>query len=260
MKLAYRQSGQGPSVLFIHGFCENKDLWRAFEKHLSAEYQTIAVDLPGFGESRDNEHYQSMEEMAREVEILLRELQIGRCVVIGHSLGGYVALALADLYPELINGLCLFHSTAYADSEEKKRTRDKTALFIEKNGLEPFLETFIPAVFYAGRKEELGSAMEAYLEMTRQTPVTTAVAVTKAMRDRPERSHVLIEAKYPVMFIAGKDDTAIPLESSREQFFLPSNGTVHLLARTAHMGMFERPEETLMIVENFLKLSQASSF
>jgi pimeloyl-ACP methyl ester carboxylesterase len=260
MKIAYRQCGQGPTVLFIHGFCENKDLWLAFEKHLSAAYQTIAIDLPGFGESRDNAHYRSVEEMAREVEILLEELQIERCVVIGHSLGGYVALALADLYPHLINGLCLFHSTAYADSEEKKRTRDKTALFIEKNGLKPFLENFVPSVFYDGRKQELASATEAYFEMTRQTPVITAVAVTKAMRDRPDRSHVLAEAKYPVLFIVGKDDTAVPLESSREQFFLPSHGTVHLLARTAHMGMIERPEETLMIVENFLNLIQVSSF
>jgi pimeloyl-ACP methyl ester carboxylesterase len=254
MKLAYRQTGQGPAVLFIHGFCENKDLWLAFEQDLSATHQTIAVDLPGFGESRDNGHYHSVEEMAREVRELLDALEVSRCAVVGHSLGGYVALALADLYPALIGGLCLFHSTAYADSEEKKHTRNKTALFIEKNGLGPFLENFVPSVFYTPRKQELASAMKAYSEMTRQTPVATAVAVTKAMRDRPDRSHVLTEARYPVMFIAGKEDTAVPLESSREQFFLPSRATIHLLAQTAHTGMIERPEESRVMVRNFLEL------
>jgi len=254
MKLAYRQTGQGPAVLFIHGFCENKDLWLAFEQDLSATYQTIALDLPGFGESRDNRHYHSIDDMAHQVRDLLEALHVRRCVVIGHSLGGYVALALADLYPTLIDGLCLFHSTAYADSEEKKHSRNKTALFIEKNGLEPFLENFVPSVFYTPRKQELASTMEAYFEMTRQTPVATAIAVTKAMRDRPDRSHVLTEARYPVMFIAGKEDTAVPPESSREQFFLPSLATIHLLARTAHMGMTERPAETRMMVSSFLEL------
>lgn len=259
MKLAYRQTGQGPAILFMHGFCENKDLWLAFEQDLSATYQTIAVDLPGFGESRDNRHYHRIEDMAREVRELLDDLHVARCVVIGHSLGGYVALALADRYPALIEGLCLFHSTAYADSEEKKHTRNKTALFIEKNGLEPFLENFVPSVFYTPRKQELASAMETYWEMTRQTPVATAVAVTRAMRDRPDRSHVLTEAPYSVLFIAGKEDTAVPLESSREQFFLPSRATIHLLPRTAHTGMIERPEETRTMVSHFLELIRLSA-
>jgi pimeloyl-ACP methyl ester carboxylesterase len=102
MKLAYRLQGKGETILFIHGFCENKDLWQAFEQKLSAGYQTLSLDLPGFGESTDNRNYESIDAMAREIRKLLGDLQIERCVVSGHSLGGYVALALADLFPELI--------------------------------------------------------------------------------------------------------------------------------------------------------------
>jgi pimeloyl-ACP methyl ester carboxylesterase len=252
MKLAYRLQGKGETILFIHGFCENKDLWQAFEQKLSAGYQTLSLDLPGFGESTDNRNYESIDAMAREIRKLLGDLQIERCVVSGHSLGGYVALALADLFPELISGLCLFHSTAYADNEEKKHSRNKTADFIEKKGIDPFLENFVPSVFFTGRKQELASRMEAYLQMTRQTPVATAAAVTRAMRDRPDRTSVLAQATFPVMFIAGKADTAVPLDGSKEQFFLPANATIHLLDRTGHMGMYEREAETLLMVEHFV--------
>lgn len=239
--------------MFIHGFCESKEIWRAFEERLAANYQTISVDLPGFGESTNNTSYQSTAAMASEVKHLLEAGQIDRCIVISHSLGGYVALALAEQAPQLIKGLCLFHSTAYADSQEKKHTRSKTADFIEKKGLDPFLDTFVPSLFFAGRSKELSKTIKAYRASAGQTPVATAVAVTKAMRDRPDRTHVLTKAAFPVMFIAGREDTAVPLETSREQFFLPKESTVHILAETGHMGMYEHPAKTLEMVESFLK-------
>ncbi|MES2730836.1 MAG: alpha/beta hydrolase [Bacteroidota bacterium] len=253
MNLVYRISGKGKTVLFLHGFCENKDLWLAFENRLSASYQVIVVDLPGFGESLDNTQYQSIDMMAREVFKALSLEQIHHCVVVGHSLGGYVAMALADLYPQLLSGLCLFHSTAYPDSDEKKHTRDKTATFIEKRGLEPFLETFVPSIFFADTRAALADRIKVYYERARQTPVATAVAVTKAMRDRPDRSAVLAKVDCPVMFIAGKEDTAVPIETNKAQFFLPKKSTIHILSDTAHMGMYEQETETLAMVENFVR-------
>ena len=239
--------------MFLHGFCENKDLWRAFEARLSAGFQTIALDLPGFGESGANTHYQSVEAMAEEVNRTLAAEQIDACAVVGHSMGGYVALALADLYPQRLRGLGLFHSTAYADHEDKKRTRNQTADFIRQRGLDLFLETFVPSLFYGGRRAAMGDQVAAYRAMTRQTPVATAVAATLAMRDRPDRRHVLEEMDCPVMFIAGRDDTAVPMEAGRDQFWLPKNGTVHVLAETGHLGMYEREPETLAMVEGFAR-------
>lgn len=240
-------------VVFLHGFCENKDLWRAFEARLSAQFQTIALDLPGSGESGANTRYQSVETMAEEVNRTLEAERIGECVVVGHSMGGYVALALADLHPQRLRGLGLFHSTAYADHGEKKNTRNQTIDFIQKEGLDPFLETFVPPLFYEGRRAAMADRMAAYRALTRQTPVATAVATTLAMRDRPDRRHVLERADFPVMFIAGRDDTALPLEANRDQFWLPKNCTVHVLAETGHLGMYEREPETLAMVEGFAR-------
>jgi pimeloyl-ACP methyl ester carboxylesterase len=252
--LAYHLQGRGFPVVLLHGFCESKDIWKEVVLQLKKNGTTIVPDMPGFGESKGNTHYNSVEEMAEEVFQLLQHLQVKECIVIAHSLGGYVALALAEKHPELISGLALFHSTAYPDSEEKKHTRNKTADFIDKKGMAAFAENFVPPLFYKGRREELADIIQSVHQLVVQTPKETAVAVTKAMRDRPDRTQVLKEADYPVLFIAGTADEAVPLENSKEMFYLPRHSIVQLLAETAHMGMFERPQETVQMVRHFIEL------
>jgi pimeloyl-ACP methyl ester carboxylesterase len=249
--LSYSQSGKGFPVVFLHGFCENKEIWKSFPEKLSSAFTTIVPDMPGFGESTGNKNFGSIDSIAEQIYLLLQELKIAECILVAHSLGGYVALGLAEKYKNLIKGLCLFHSSAYPDSEEKKHTRNKTADFIDKNGVTPFAENFVPPLFYKGRKDELADAIEKVRQIVISTPKETTVAVTKAMRDRPDRTKVLQEATYPILFIAGKEDEAIPLQANKEQFFMPKHSIVHILAETAHMGMFERPEETYLAVEQF---------
>jgi pimeloyl-ACP methyl ester carboxylesterase len=252
--LAYHLSGKGYPVVFLHGFCESKQVWEDFAPNLQETFTTLIPDMPGFGESTGNIQYTNVEEMAVELAKLLAKLSIKACVIVAHSLGGYVALALAEKHPDLIKGLCMFHSTAYADSEEKKHSRNKAADFIDKNGVEAFAESFVPSLFFKGKRETLTADMEKVRQMVIQTPKTTAVAVTKAMRDRPDRTHVLKDANYPVLFIAGREDEAIPFEVAKPQFFLPKRSVVHILPETAHMGMFERPRETVLIVSQFCDL------
>lgn len=250
--LAYTLSGNGMPVLFLHGFCENKEIWTDFIKPMGNAYRILTVDLPGFGESRSNTSYNRVEDMAGEVDRLINALNLSQVIVVAHSLGGYVALALAEKSPQKIAGLCLFHSSAYADTEEKKQTRNKTADFIDKNGLSPFIDNFVPPLFFRDRHEELAEEIETARQICLTTPKETAVAVTKAMRDRSDRTHVLEAALYPVLFIAGKEDEAVPFQVAKEQFFLPGHAIVQVLARTAHMGMLEHPEETRQMVEKFV--------
>ena len=252
--LAYTLTGNGMPVLFLHGFCETKDIWNEFIKPMGTGYRIVTVDLPGFGESRQNPSCHSVEEMAAEVESLIDTLHLPQLIVVAHSLGGYVALALAERNPEQIAGLCLFHSTAFADTEENKQSRNKTADFIEKNGVAPFIENFVPPLFFKERHEELKDQIEKTRQICLTTPRETAIAVTKAMRDRPDRTHVLRDASYPVLFIAGKADEAVPFQAAKEQFFLPNHAIVQVLARTGHMGMFEHPEETRQMIDKFVGL------
>ncbi len=250
--LAYTLTGNGMPVLFLHGFCETKEIWTQFIKPMGTAYRIVTVDLPGFGESRHNPNYHRVEDMAAEINQLINALHLPQLIVIAHSLGGHVALALAERNPGLIAGLCLFHSTAFADTEERKQTRNKTADFIEKNGVAPFIDNFVPPLFFKDRHEELKAEIEQIRQICLTTPQETAVAVTKAMRDRPDRTHVLQAATYPVLFIAGKADEAVPFQAAKEQFFLPSHAIVQVLARTGHMGLLEHPEETRQMVEKFV--------
>ena len=240
-----------PTLVLLPGFCESSELWHSFQTRLSAHYCTLAIDLPGFGRSADNPHYHSVEAMAEEVRHTLDAAGVTACVVVGHSLGGYVALALAERYPALLRGLALFHSAAHADPPDRRATREKTAAFIETKGVDPFLATLVPSMFFAERREELAEKIEWLYQLTRHTAAPVAAAVTRAMRDRPNRLTTLAEAAFPVMFIAGKDDALLPLSALQDQFLLPRRATIHLLADTGHAGMLEREAETLAMVSDF---------
>jgi pimeloyl-ACP methyl ester carboxylesterase len=244
-----------PVVVLLHGFCESKKIWEHFIPALSKVGHLVIPDLPGFGDNKALEEPVSMEKMADEVYRLLQELQLDEGgILVGHSMGGYVSLAFAERYGHWMKGLCLFHSTALADTEEKKETRNKTIDFLERNGMPAFTENFIPSLFYEKNRQALQPAIDKAMQIANTTPVSTAIEVTKAMRDRKDRTQVLKEARYPVKFIAGKEDQAVPFDTLKEQFWLPQGTTnIQVFPETAHMGMFEREKETLEGVMGFIK-------
>jgi pimeloyl-ACP methyl ester carboxylesterase len=217
-------------------------------------------DLPGFGNSSpEYGEAVSIEYYARRVHELLEHLVASEETVtfIGHSLGGYVALAFAELYPERINGFGLFHSTALADNEEKKQSRNKVAQYIQDKGVPAFTDNFVEPLFYAGNRQRLATEIDQVKQQARLTSKAGAVAATLAMKERVDRTAVLKETKVPVLFIAGKKDTSIPLEKSMEQFYFPSKSLVYLLDNVGHMGMIEEKEECLVVVKSFIELCSA---
>lgn len=250
---SYSDQGKGKTVVLLHGFCESKEIWSDFEQKLAASYRVINVDLPGFGANVPIQQAVSIEEIAEEVKKILDKLGVRKAALVGHSLGGYVALALAEQYPDLVNGLCLFHSTALADSEEKKIARDKTIAFLEKYGVGAFISDFVALLFYKDSRRALEPEINKIIERAAQITTSTAVEVTKAMRNRKDRTHVLKNANYPVLFIAGKNDEAVPFEKILEQCWLPAKSTAVALDKTGHVGMIERPHETFYAIKGFLE-------
>jgi pimeloyl-ACP methyl ester carboxylesterase len=255
--LSYVEAGKGLAIVLLHGFCEDKSIWDYYIQKLSADYHVIAPDLPGFGESYPEfAEAVSIEYYARRVHELLEVALPSeqRVTFIGHSLGGYVALAFAELYPERINGFGLFHSTAFADNDEKKQSRDKVAQYIQDKGVPAFTDNFVEPLFYAGNRVRLKNEIEKVKDRARLTSKDGAVAATLAMKERVDRSAVLKESKVPVLFIAGKQDTSIPLEKSREQFYFPAKSLICLLDNVGHMGMIEEREDCLKVVKSFVEL------
>lgn len=248
----YTTLGTGFPVIFIHGFCETREMWFPFVEPLAERYRVSCVDLPGYGESPLEQTQLSLEEVADQLANWFRSKGIEKAVVIGHSLGGYVALALAERHPHLIQGLGLFHSMALADDEESKHKRDKALLFLKKHPVSKFIEPFIPSLFYDQRKAELQEEIRKSTEIGLQTPLDTIIAYTLAMREREDRFEVWKNLSCPCLFIGGVNDTRIPVSVCEQHIEERDQTDGYIIPETAHMGMFERPSETLEMIRDYL--------
>ncbi len=251
-KLHFTDEGKGFPVVFIHGFCETHEMWSEFKAPFLSEYRVITVDLPGFGKSKLSQASFSLTDIASAITSLLERLNVKACVVVAHSLGGYVTLEMMKANPSLFKGIVLFHSTAFADDEEKKDSRNKTIEFVVKRGVEVFATSFVPSLFYIKNRKNLTAEIEQAVKIASKTPLKTLVEYTKAMRDRQDNTGVLKSYENPVMFIAGDKDTSVPLEKTMQQVDLPQKPILHILHKTGHMGMFERKQETQEILIDFL--------
>jgi pimeloyl-ACP methyl ester carboxylesterase len=243
--------GKGKVLVFLHGFCENKEIWTAFTLPLQSEYRVVLLDLPGHGQHSVSGQDYSIDDNADFVREALDFLQIDTCVLIGHSVGGYTAMAFAEKYPAYLLGVVLFHSSALPDTQEKKEGRDKTIEFIRKQGVEKFMETFVAPLFYEGNRNSQQAAIQQLTTIGKNVAPEAITGTLKAMRDRPDRTQVLSEVDFPFLFIAGKQDQAVTLAQVLQQCHLPKISHTLFLADTGHMGMFERPQETLSAIRNF---------
>ncbi len=249
--LHFFEKGQGHPLLFLHGFCESGEMWRYFAESLSTQYRVICPDLPGFGDSVLTRPIQSLEEVAEQLESWLQELQIQNPIVLGHSLGGYVALALLERMGDQIQAIGLLHSTAFEDDLEKKEMRNRILTFLKKHGAVKFVTSFVPQLFPEHRRIELAEAMEQAIEDGKRSSLEGLLAYTVAMRDRKDRMKVLQQFAGPKLLLAGTLDGSVKIESSRAQQGAYTHYTE--LEGVGHLGMVEEKEKTLAVVESFVK-------
>lgn len=243
------EKGQGQPLVLIHGFCESGNMWEYFAEKLSNEFRVICPDLPGFGDSPISGPQISLEEVAVMLEDWLESNQIEKPLVIGHSLGGYVTLALLELMGNRIKAIGLFHSTAFPDDSEKKEMRNRTIDFLKKNGVEKFVTSFVPPLFPEKRREELADEIQAAIVDAKRSSLNGLIAYSGAMRDRKERLEVLKQFSGPKLLIAGTEDGAVKIESSRAQKTAYSQYVE--LSGVGHMGMVEEREKTLEMIRVF---------
>lgn len=243
-----REEGAGFALVLLHGFCESHKVWDDFAKPLARDYHVLQVDLPGFGSSASVIGLKSLEDVARRVYNALVAKGINKFCLIGHSLGGYVALAIEAMFSSAVAGLVLFHSTAKADTPEKRENRNKVVEFIKANGVAPFIENFIPPLFADPTHPAIAQAKL----MGHASPQETVIWYTEAMRDRPDRTDTLAKAEKPVMLIAGERDSVIPKKTLEDQVTFLKEPTFIALDRSAHMGMFEQPVESMQALRQFI--------
>lgn len=248
----FEKHGNGSPLVLIHGFCEDRRVWSEIVPKLEKEHTVITIDMPGFGKSplQNKESYTSLEDMANNLAALLTQQKITECTMIGHSMGGYLTLAFAEKHPDMLSGLGMFHSTAFADSDFKKENRQKHIDFVNKNGVEPFVKTLIPTLFATANQQS--KQAEKSLQIAKECSPKGVTIALKAMRDRKDRTDVLKNSKVPVLFIAGDDDKVVLPKDMALQASYPAKSQFELLRNSGHMGMFEEPERSIEIIEKFM--------
>ena len=248
--LHFFEKGHGHPLLFLHGFCESGEMWRHLADSLASQYRVICPDFPGFGNSPLSQPIQRIEEVAEQLEDWVEALQIKNPIVMGHSLGGYVALALLERMGERIKAIGLLHSTAFADDQEKKEIRNRTLTFLKKHGATKFVSSFVPMLFPEHRRIELAEAMEQAIEDGKRSSLEGLLAYTVAMRDRKDRQAVLEQFVGPKLLLAGTLDGAVKIDASRAQ---QAAFTHYIeLEGVGHLGMVEEKEKTLAVIQDFV--------
>lgn len=248
----FEEQGTGDVLVLLHGFTESLKIWKDFVSVLSKNFRIITIDLPGHGKSSVLAEVHTMELMADVVKSVLDYLEIPKCVLIGHSMGGYVSLAFSRKYHKQVKGLGLFHSTSLADTEEAKENRSR-AIEIIRNNHNSFLLSFIPDLFAPENKSHYQSEIRELIDEAKTMSAQAIIAAQEGMKQRSSTLDVLINAAYPVMFIAGQKDSRIPFENIWVQMALTETTYSLILRNTGHMGYIESKAETLGFIEHFAR-------
>jgi pimeloyl-ACP methyl ester carboxylesterase len=255
-KIFYRMTGKGNPVILLHGFGEDGNIWNQQVEKLKNNNFLIIPDLPGSGQSELLEGNCTISDYAEVIKAIsdkeITKIEEKKFSIIGHSMGGYITLAFAEKYPEHLNSFGLFHSSAYADDEQKIETRKKGIDFIKKNGAEVFLKTSTPNLFGEKTRKEKPELIENLLSLAYKISPEALIQYYGAMILRSDRTSVLKSFSKPVLFIIGKNDIAVPIEASLKQCHIPPISTVHILQNSGHMGMWEEEALSSTYLSQFL--------
>lgn len=252
--ISYTVLGYGKPLMLLHGFAEDASIWENQIAHLSAKYKLILPDLPGTGLSKEfpATPHSTIDDFARLILQIADAEELEQFTLIGHSMGGYITLAFAELFPERLDGFGLIHSTAFADSDEKKENRKKSIEFIHKYGALRFLETMIPGLYTEAFALNHPDVIQDHIKPASGFKDSVFTSFYEMMMKRPDRRHVLEKFPKPILFVIGTEDKAVHLNESLDQCQLPVDHQVYILKNVGHMGMKEDPSIVNKALEEFL--------
>lgn len=246
-KVRYTEHGDGFPVVMLHGFCASSEIFQDVVPTLGSNYRVICPDLPGHGGSELLPGGELIDQTSDWLKKFVDKLGIEEFVLIGHSLGGYIALSFAAKYENMLCGLGLFHSTAYPDKPATVVKRNRNMRFVEEYGVESFLRSFVPSMF----RELNPEWVEKVYQMGKFTMKRAVIDYFESMRDRPDRSQLLADLEIPVLFILGGHDDFVPIEDVRDQVLLAYDGTICFIEHAAHAGMIEDPAMSAYAILRF---------
>lgn len=247
----YTSTGKGSAIVLLHGFLENQSMWNTLIPILSKRNKVIAIDLFGHGKTENLSYIHTMEEQALMIRTVLKSLNIRKATLIGHSMGGYVALAFAELFPKNTKGICLMNSTAYPDTAEKKINRDR-AIEVVKQNHKAFVRVSIPQLFSEENRSLLKSKINDVIKEGLHTTKQGIIASLEGMKIRKDQTAILKNGSYKKLLILGKKDTVLNFDEHKKQ--VENTNTVLVILSQGHMSHIENNIELTNALENFIKL------
>lgn len=252
-QVAFTVNGnRGPTVMLLHGFLESQQMWEHYAPALAKSRRVITLDLLGHGKTDCLGYVHSMELMAEAMWTVLNHLKCRKAILIGHSMGGYAALAFAERYPDQVKGLCLFFSTARADSKAKQIGRDQAIRMVKENH-KSFIRKSIPLLFRPKNRSIFRLEVNALKKLALKTPKRGIIAALEGMKIRTDREILLKFAPYPIHFVIGQRDPVLNYTELIDQTRHGSYITYTLLTEIGHMGFIEAKAACLKDLRKFIQ-------
>lgn len=249
-KIHYSVSGQGEPILLLHGFLENSSMWNTLQQELSRTHSVYGIDFPGHGGTEAIGYIHTMDDYAALVLAFAEDKKLTNFSLVGHSMGGYVALALAELHPEKIKKLILLNSSSLADSEIKQKERNRAIRMIQKYP-EAFINMAVKHLFLPKDQKRLSSEIDTAILEAKKCSQQGIINTLKGMRDRKDRTEVLKNLSDRSLLILGQEDTVINFEKTKT---VAKQANIQLeILPGGHMSYLEHPDTLLEKIQEFLK-------
>ena len=248
--ISFSDVGKGTVAVLIHGFLENSTMWKNIIPELSKRNRIISIDLLGHGNSDCSGYVHFMELFAETIEAVLKHLRIRKCILIGHSLGGYVSLALAEKNPQKIKGLCLMNSTSNADSDELKIRRERANKMVQNN-FENLVRMSFANLFGVASRTTFATEINLALKEALKTPIQGYIAANQGMKIRPNRNHILTENVFKKLIIVGEKDSVLDFKASLKE--ANSTNSEIMVLSNGHMSHIENKSELIKALKCFIK-------
>jgi pimeloyl-ACP methyl ester carboxylesterase len=246
--------GSGDPIVLIHGFPLTREIWDAQAAQLAMHARVVRPDLRGMGRSSAPDGPYLMEALAGDIAAVLDALGIERAAIVGHSMGGYVAMAFCRMYTERVTRLALVCSRLAADSPEAARTRENLADRAEReNSVEPIVESYVPRLFAPDISEKNAQLRDRARAIARQNSVRGMAATLRGMAQRGDAYDIAEELVMPVLIAAGGVDQVVGREEAEHMRGAFPRAELEVLERSGHLPMLEEPEALAALLLRFAR-------
>ncbi len=245
-------SSAAPTLLFVHGFPLNHEIWAPQLQALAVKRRMIAPDLRGHGNTEAPIGPHTMEQMADDLKALIEARRCVPVMMIGHSMGGYVALAFARCHPHLLAAVGLICTRAGADTPEGKVNRENLAQRVERAGSAAVVEAMFPKMLAPSTYTEQPALGDSIRRMMLATPVIGIAGALRGMASRADSNDFLPSIKVPTLIITGADDQLIPPEESESMAKQIPRAIIHIIPGAGHLPSVEKPVGFNQALSDFL--------